>query len=201
MQQFGGAATDCDAGLARAEPDDIGLRVGGAAAQTAFHRVRNSALDVEQTMSTPWTRTLFKRVLAEIGTDSLPKSDLHKTSLKAIHSLGWHDKHVPRLTRPTGMPEEIALVVEVMSNAVRTEILRVLAQKPLTAVEISQLTGVVHSSIHRHLVLLEDAGLVHTDHEPHRRRGREIRWTVDAQRIESMAAEWAAYASDASSPR
>ncbi len=112
---------------------------------------------------------------------------------------GWHNRAVPRLTNPPGMPEEVARVVEIISNAVRTEILHFLSREALTAMEISQLTGVIHSSIHRHLVMLEDAGLVKADHEPHRRRGREVRWSADVPRIESVAATWAAYASGRSS--
>lgn len=101
---------------------------------------------------------------------------------------------MPRLTRPPGMPEGVARVVELISNAVRTEILRHAAVAPITAVELSHATGVVHSSIYRHLVHLEAAGLVKADHEPQHRRGREVRWSVCPDRVREVADFWVAYA-------
>ena len=85
-------------------------------------------------------------------------------------------------------------MVEAISNAVRTEVLRHLSARPMTAVELAAATEIVHSSIHRHLKVLEEQGLVVADQEADHRRGREVRWTTNAARVAEVAALWSSYA-------
>lgn len=93
------------------------------------------------------------------------------------------------------MPRDVARVVELISNAVRTEILRHLVPEPLTAMELADRAGIVHSSIYRHLVLLEEYGLVVADHPQGQRGGKaKVRWSTNPERVREVAEQWAAYA-------
>ncbi len=105
-------------------------------------------------------------------------------------------RRMPKLSLPQGMTEEVAAIIEVLGNHVRTEILRRLAQQPMTAVDLAAELDVAHSSVWRHLVLLEERGLVTADADPGRRRGnKHVVWATVPDRVREMGTQWIAYAS------
>lgn len=106
-------------------------------------------------------------------------------------------RRVPRLSTPHGMPKEISVVIEVIGNAVRTQVLRRLAQSSLTALELAEQLGVHHASVHRHLVLLEEHGLVTADVDAGHRRGQEVRWATVPEKVAELGQFWIRYASAA----
>lgn len=103
---------------------------------------------------------------------------------------------MPRLSLPPGMTEELASIIDVLGNHARTEILCRLAQQPMTTVELAYELGVSHSSVWRHLVLLEDHGLVLADVESGRRRGnKHVQWETVPERVRELGTRWIRYAS------
>ena len=105
-------------------------------------------------------------------------------------------RRMPRLSLPQGMTEEVAEIIEVLGNHARTEILRRLAQRPMTAVDLAAGLDVSHTSVWRHLVLLEEHGLVTADVEPGRRRGnKNVVWGTVPERVREMGTRWSEYAS------
>jgi predicted transcriptional regulator len=94
------------------------------------------------------------------------------------------------------MTEEVAAMIEVLGSHVRTEVIRRLAQQPMTAVDLAVELGVAHSSVWRHLVLLEERGLVTADADPGRRRGnKHLVWATVPERVAEMGRQWIEYAS------
>ena len=111
----------------------------------------------------------------------------------------WADparcRGVPRLSIPDDMPREVQTVIDCLGNRARTEILRQLATKPMTAMELATALGFNHASIHRHLKALEDAGLVQADQPSGRRVGVTVHWSTDAANVTTAAHLWLAYVS------
>jgi ArsR family transcriptional regulator len=104
-------------------------------------------------------------------------------------------QRVPRLSMPEDMPDAVRVVIDVIGNNVRTEILRVLAQRPLTALQLAEQLRVHHASVHRHLVLLEEHGLVTADVGRGERRGRTVTWQTNRERLAAVGQLWIDYAS------
>lgn len=96
---------------------------------------------------------------------------------------------------PGEMPEEVLSAIDVIGNNVRTEILRRLAQDAATARDLAEQIGVHHGSVHRHLVVLEEHGLVTTDVDPGKRRGQKVVWRTDRDKVAELGEIWARYAS------
>lgn len=90
-------------------------------------------------------------------------------------------------------------MIDVIGNAVRTQVLRQLAQSSLTALELAEQLGVNHSSVHRQLVLLEQHGLVTADRDPGHRRGQEVRWSTVSEKVAELGQVWIRYATAADS--
>lgn len=102
---------------------------------------------------------------------------------------------MPHQTAPRGIPGKVRSAIEIMGNAARTEILRHLARGPMTIAQLADVVGAAGPSIHRHLKVLEDAGLVTADRPPGSRFGPGgAMWRAAPDRISEMAAEWARYA-------
>lgn len=88
------------------------------------------------------------------------------------------------------------MVIEVLGNRARTEILRRL-HVPKTATELAAELGLSRASVHRHLLLLEQHEYVRGDVPPNERAQRQsvTRWSRDPEKIRSAAQMWGDYAS------
>jgi DNA-binding transcriptional ArsR family regulator len=101
---------------------------------------------------------------------------------------------MPRLSMPGDMPNEVLVAIETMGNNVRTEILRQVSERGLTALELADRIGVHPASIHRNLIVLERHGLVVADVAPGRRRGQSVRWRTQTEQVAEFARTWVQYA-------
>lgn len=96
---------------------------------------------------------------------------------------------------PADMPLEVQAVIDVIGNLARTEILRILARQPMSAVDLADAMEVHHASVHRHLAKLEAAGLVIATAEPGQRRGnKHVIWSTVTERVVELGSQWIAYA-------
>lgn len=104
--------------------------------------------------------------------------------------------HMPGRTRPSNQPKEITDVVEALANAIRTELLHLLAGRQLTVTQLADAVGIPTVSTWRNLKALEELGWVHSHEEPgyRGRGGVRVTWSVDSRAIHNAAARWAAYA-------
>lgn len=101
-----------------------------------------------------------------------------------------------RLLLPPEMPRRVIDIIEIIGSHARTEILRLLALEPATTVELGEALGTTRVTIYRHLIYLEEHGLVTADLKPGDRRGnRGIRWSVVPERVEELGRQWISYAS------
>ena len=101
---------------------------------------------------------------------------------------------MPRVTRPAGIPEGVSTAVHVFGSPARDEILHQLATGgALTAAELAERIGATRKAALEHLKTLEASGLVSADVPAPSRPGRELRWTVDRERVSQMLDELAAY--------
>ncbi len=97
---------------------------------------------------------------------------------------------MPRLTRPPGMPQEVSDAIELIGNRARAQILHELAVRgPLSAPDLAELLGARRETVHTHLVVLEDAGLVVADEPAGRRAGRAVRWRTDVTAVRCHVSE------------
>ena len=92
------------------------------------------------------------------------------------------------------MPTDMRVAINVMGKPVRTEILYHLSVHPRTSIELADLIGVHHTSIHRHLCLLEQLDLVTANVGPGHRRGQTVKWHTDIQKVGQLGCLWVAYA-------
>lgn len=109
-------------------------------------------------------------------------------------------RRVPRLTKPAAMPAEVRVAASVMGSQARTEILRQLALTPRTAPELGTAIGLSGVSVWRHLGVMEVLGLVRADHDPGKRLGVTVRWSIDKNRTAALAQWWTDYATGRRSP-
>jgi len=99
------------------------------------------------------------------------------------------------LSMPEDMPEEVRVVIDIIGNHVRTEILRTLALQPLTTLQLADRLRVHHASAHRNLVLLEEHGLVSADVGAGKRRGQTVTWQTNPEKLAEVGQLWVDYAS------
>ena len=104
---------------------------------------------------------------------------------------------MPRLSTPGDMPKEVLVAIETIGNNVRTEILRQVSERGLTAHELADRIGVHPASIHRNLIVLERHGLVSADVAPGRRRGQSVTWRTESDRVAEFGRTWVRYACSA----
>lgn len=91
------------------------------------------------------------------------------------------------------MPDEVLVAIDVIGNNVRTEILRQLTAQPLTALDLAERIGVHPTSVHRHLVLLEERLLISTEVQQGKRRGKTVKWQAQQSRVAELGRVWVAY--------
>lgn len=104
------------------------------------------------------------------------------------------DWAMPRMTQPPGMPEEVSAVIDAIGNRARGALLHTLAQHgPQTALDLAQRVGTGHSSVHRHLLELEEQGTVHADTASGHRHGRTVTWSIDVARVNELIDIWRGY--------
>lgn len=111
---------------------------------------------------------------------------------------GWGSgtmRGMPRLSMPGDMPEEVLVAIDIIGNNVRTEILRRLARQTLTAPALAGQIGVHVVSVHRHLLILEEHGLVVADLERGQRMGRGVTWRTEPDQVAELGRIWVAYGS------
>lgn len=96
---------------------------------------------------------------------------------------------------PEDLPKGVRVAIDVIGNNVRTEILRVLARQPMTTAELAERIEIHHASVHRHLVLLEEKGLVTADVGRGRRRGQTVTWRTNTEKVAQVGKVWIDYAS------
>lgn len=96
------------------------------------------------------------------------------------------NEEMPRNTHPVvkDWTPEAEVAMATFGNRTRNEIIRYLLEHgPEPRGEIVAHVGASDASVAKHLVLLEDAGVVGADVEPGRRHGRAPRYSVDPARI------------------
>ena len=105
-----------------------------------------------------------------------------------------------RLLLPPEMPRRVIDIIEIIGSLARTEILRLLARKPATTGELGEALETSRVTVYRHLVELEEHGLVVADLKPGERRGNKgVRWSVVPERVEQLGRQWIKYASGSDS--
>ncbi|KRF19935.1 ArsR family transcriptional regulator [Nocardioides sp. Soil796] len=111
-------------------------------------------------------------------------------------------QRVPRLSKPPTMPEGVLAIIDAIGNSARTEILRHLSLRAMSAPELAQAIGVDPSQVRRHLSALEDLGLVTADHPrgDRRAKGRVVLWETDPARAEEVGKIWIDYVTGRHSP-
>lgn len=98
---------------------------------------------------------------------------------------------MPRLTKPPGQPKEVTTAIKIMGNEARTEILRRLVlEGPLTVPELAAAVGSSTMSAYRHVLALEEAGLVTGDLPVGERAGRTVSWSVDVDAVRRVPHTW-----------
>ncbi len=88
------------------------------------------------------------------------------------------------------------MVIEVLGNQARTEILHRLRQESRSASALAAELDLSRSSVHRHLLALEEQGYVIADVSPEDRSHRQstAHWSINAPAIEAAIKTWLEYA-------
>lgn len=104
-------------------------------------------------------------------------------------------QRVPRLSKPPRMPEGVLAIIDAIGNSARTEILRHLSLRAMSATELAEVIDADPRVVRRHLSVLEDMGLVTADHPRGGRRakGRVVLWATDLARAEEVGRIWLDY--------
>lgn len=104
-------------------------------------------------------------------------------------------QRVPRLPKPPRMPEGVLAIIDAIGNNARTEILRHLSLRAMSATELAEVVAADPRVVRRHLAVLEDLGLVVADHPrgDRRAKGRVVLWSTDLARAEEVGRLWLDY--------
>lgn len=105
-------------------------------------------------------------------------------------------QRVPRLSKPPKMPEGVLAIIDAIGNSARTEILRQLSLRAMSAPELAEVIDAEPRQVRRHLSVLEDMGLVTADHPrgDRRAKGRVVLWSTNVARAEEVGKIWLDYA-------
>lgn len=110
---------------------------------------------------------------------------------------------MPSLPSLPRMPRDVAAIIDAIGNRLRTEILSLIADTPMTASDLAEATGGDVTTIRRHLAVLEGLRLVDADRAPDDRgpgRGRVVLWKTNHKRTEEIGRIWIDYVTGHHSP-
>lgn len=94
---------------------------------------------------------------------------------------------MPKLVRPADQPAELETAIAVYGNRARLAILRYLATHgPALRVDIAEATGTATPTLAAHLTELEKAGVVSVDFPVEQRRGRSVRYSIEANALRHL---------------
>ena len=104
-------------------------------------------------------------------------------------------QRVPRLSKPPKMPPGALPIIAAIPNSARTEILRRLSLRAMSATELAEVIDADPRVVRRHLSVLEDMGLVTADHPrgDRRAKGRVVLWETDHARAVEVGKIWSDY--------
>lgn len=109
-------------------------------------------------------------------------------ALTLLTSMGQNED-MPRETHPAvkDWPPEAEVAMTTFGNRTRNEMIRYLLEHgPQPRGEIVDNVDASEASVAKHLVVLEDAGVIGADVEPGRRHGRAPRYSVNPERIKAL---------------
>lgn len=100
---------------------------------------------------------------------------------------------MPRLIQPD-LPTDVEMAVAFLGNRAQVEILRSLtANGPCTIGVLLSHVTMSRASLNKHLVMLENSGVVSGDPAEGQRQGRSVVYAVDARRVRFLAERCVAY--------
>ena len=106
---------------------------------------------------------------------------------------------MPHITQPADADwsPEIEAAVATFGNRARNEILRYLAHhSPATRGDIVAAVSSEAPSVAKHLIILEEAGVITADREPGQRHGRAPRYSTNKARVREKLADQRRYLPD-----
>lgn len=105
------------------------------------------------------------------------------------------DSNVPILINPE-LPPKVEIAVGMIGSRAQTDMLRHLCRMgPSTARELVEATGISRPSLNRHLVALEDVGVVTASPPPGDRAGKTVKYTAQLDRVREVAENYLRYVS------
>jgi ArsR family transcriptional regulator, arsenate/arsenite/antimonite-responsive transcriptional repressor len=111
-----------------------------------------------------------------------------EAQLSLLITLG-HNEGMPRITHPgdTAWSSDVEVAVSTFGNRARNEIIRFLvANGPAARGDIVNNVSAGEPAVAKHLLVLEESGVVRADVEPGRRHGRAPRYSIDTERIRTL---------------
>lgn len=85
-------------------------------------------------------------------------------------------------------------IEQIFGNRARSDIIRVLATADqMTYGDLHERVGIRNSTLHRHLRVLEEFGVVSADLPLGERQGRGVRYSIRRDRVESLGQAWMRY--------
>lgn len=103
------------------------------------------------------------------------------------------DREMPRLIQPA-LPEDVETAVAFLGNRAQVQILRMLSSRgPCTIGSLIENLDMSRPSVNKHLVSLENAGLVVGHPAVGQRHGKSVTYQLDAGQVRSLAESCLAY--------
>lgn len=102
---------------------------------------------------------------------------------------------MPILINPD-LPPEVEIAVGMIGSRAQADMIRHLSRMgPSTAGELAEATGISRPSLNRHLVALEEAGVVTASPPAGDRAGKTVRYTAQIDRVRELAEKYLRYVS------